>query len=275
MKLIFISIFVFYIYGRVDAAQFGEFTIQNDGSIHAYGLCLDVTNANQASKTPLQFYKCNETPAQSFTIESDGSIRIYGKCVDVFGGSKTPGTPVQTFSCNGTPAQKWRFVTGNFLNGKNCLVPKTGAGNVKSGTPAVVGDCSGAGNYANQNVVIKGLNGLCLDVAGANKAPKTPVQLFTCNNTPAQAWTIGTDGTFQALGECMDVAGASTTDGAPVQIFDCNKTGAQQWSISSTGQILNKLKCLEAVKDGTKTGMKVQIQTCNGSEAQKFTVGSS
>ncbi|MEV6118438.1 ricin-type beta-trefoil lectin domain protein, partial [Streptomyces sp. NPDC052109] len=36
---------------------------------------------------------------------------------------------------------------------------------------------------------ITGLAGKCLDVAGANSADGTPVQLYDCNGTNAQQWT--------------------------------------------------------------------------------------
>ncbi|KMS92175.1 chitinase, partial [Streptomyces regensis] len=45
---------------------------------------------------------------------------------------------------------------------------------------------------------ITGLAGKCLDVAGANSADGTPVQLYDCNGTNAQQWTVGSDGTIRA-----------------------------------------------------------------------------
>ena len=76
---------------------------------------------------------------------------------------------------------------------------------------------------------ITGYGGKCVDVAGANTANGTPVQLWDCNGTAAQRWTIGADGTIRALGKCMDVSGGSTANGARVQLWDCNGTGAQRW----------------------------------------------
>ncbi|MGW0657222.1 ricin-type beta-trefoil lectin domain protein, partial [Streptomyces umbrinus] len=50
---------------------------------------------------------------------------------------------------------------------------------------------------------ITGLAGKCLDVAGANSADGTAVQLYDCNGTAAQQWTVGSDGTVRALGKCL------------------------------------------------------------------------
>jgi len=52
---------------------------------------------------------------------------------------------------------------------------------------------------------------LCVDVRAANSADNTPVQIFTCNGTGAQNWTVS-GSTLQALGKCLDVAGAGTAN---------------------------------------------------------------
>src|SRR5258705_9073734 len=57
---------------------------------------------------------------------------------------------------------------------------------------------------------ITGYGGKCVDVNAANTANGTQIQLYTCNATNAQTWTVGTDGTVRALGKCMDVAAAGT-----------------------------------------------------------------
>jgi glucosylceramidase len=54
---------------------------------------------------------------------------------------------------------------------------------------------------------ITGYQGLCLDVRSASSADGTPVQVYTCNGTNAQQWTVESNGTLQALGKCLDVTG--------------------------------------------------------------------
>src|SRR5690242_5733645 len=73
---------------------------------------------------------------------------------------------------------------------------------------------------------ITGYGGKCVDVAGANSANGTQVQLWTCNGTSAQQWTMSSDGTVRALGKCLDVSGGGTANGTKVQLWDCNGTGA-------------------------------------------------
>ena len=86
---------------------------------------------------------------------------------------------------------------------------------------------------------IRGLAGKCVDVAGADTANGTPVQLYDCNGTAAQNWTVGSDGTVRALGKCLDVASGGTADGTPVQLWDCNGTAAQKWVVTAARDIVN------------------------------------
>src|SRR5215207_8771288 len=87
---------------------------------------------------------------------------------------------------------------------------------------------------------IKGLGGKCVDVAAASSANGTAIQLYDCNSTSAQIWTVGnTDNSIKALGKCLDVTAASTADGAKIQLYDCNGTGAQKWTAGAGGTLIN------------------------------------
>ena len=120
---------------------------------------------------------------------------------------------------------------------------------------------------------ITGLAGKCIDVAAASNANGAHVQLYDCNGTAAQTWTVADDGSLQALGKCMDVTAASTANGAKIQLYDCNGTGAQKWS-PSNGQLVNtgSGKCLDATDNSSANGNQLQIWTCAASANQKWTL---
>ncbi|MET9498802.1 lectin [Streptomyces sp. NPDC006552] len=122
---------------------------------------------------------------------------------------------------------------------------------------------------------IRGLAGKCVDVAGANSANGTPVQLYDCNGSAAQNWTVGSDGTIRALGKCLDVTSGGTADGTTVQLYDCNGTAAQKWAVSSANDIVNPQanKCLDVTGNNAANGTRLQIWTCSGGANQKWTVG--
>ncbi|MFF9111642.1 ricin-type beta-trefoil lectin domain protein [Streptomyces sp. NPDC014805] len=144
------------------------------------------------------------------------------------------------------------------------LPGKTSATFTWSGAQSGGGDRTGA---------FVGLAGKCLDVAGGSTANGTAVQLYDCNGTAAQSWTVAADGSIRALGKCLDVTSGATADGAKVQLYDCNGTGAQQWSYNaSTGDVVNvpANKCLDVTDNASANGTRTQIWTCTGSANQKW-----
>jgi chitinase len=118
---------------------------------------------------------------------------------------------------------------------------------------------------------ITGFGGKCVDVAGANSADGTQVQLFTCNGTGAQSWTHNGN-SYQALGKCLDVAAAGTANGTKVQLFTCNGTGAQSWTHTSSNQLVNTNsgKCLDATGVSSADGTPLQIWSCSGGANQAW-----
>ncbi|MFD5034483.1 ricin-type beta-trefoil lectin domain protein [Streptomyces sp. NPDC058220] len=130
-----------------------------------------------------------------------------------------------------------------------------------------------SGNGSGTTGAFTGLGGKCLDAAGGTGANGTAVQLYDCNSSTAQRWTVGTDSTIKALGACLDVTSASTANGAKVQLYQCNGSGAQQWTYNSaTGDIVNTAanKCLDVTDNSPVNGARAQIWTCTGAANQKW-----
>ena len=129
---------------------------------------------------------------------------------------------------------------------------------------------SGGGGKVGQ---ITGIGGKCVDVAGAGTADGTQVQLYSCNGTGAQRWTVGTDGTLSALGKCLDVNAGGTANGTRVQLYSCNGTGAQQWQHTGT-ELINPQsgRCLDATGNGSADGTPLQIWDCGGAPNQQWTL---
>ncbi|WP_230193900.1 ricin-type beta-trefoil lectin domain protein [Streptomyces coriariae] len=134
-----------------------------------------------------------------------------------------------------------------------------------NGTPA-----SGAAAAAGQ---ITGIGGKCVDIAGAATANGTAVQLYDCNGSAAQQWTVSEDGTIRALGKCLDVTSGGTADGTRTQLWDCNGSAAQRWTVPAARDIVNPQanKCLDATGNSSANGTRLQIWSCTGSANQKWT----
>jgi chitinase len=144
-----------------------------------------------------------------------------------------------------------------------------------SGSASASPSPSASGGSAPVNAdQITGLDGLCVDVQGANTANWTPVQVFTCNGTDAQQWTVAGDGTLQALGECMGVHHGDTTNGTTVDLYQCNNTGGQVWQPLSDGSLFNPQsgKCLDDPDSSTTPGTQLQIWSCTDAANQHWTL---
>jgi Ricin-type beta-trefoil lectin domain/Glycosyl hydrolases family 16 len=134
------------------------------------------------------------------------------------------------------------------------------------------GGGGGGGGGTGTTGPITGYQGLCVDVRGANSANFTPVQVYTCNSTTAQQWTVVQAGsTLQALGKCMDINGGGTADGTTVDLYTCNNTGAQVFIPQSNGSLYNPQsnKCLDDTGYGG-SGTQLQIWDCSGNANQQW-----
>ena len=119
---------------------------------------------------------------------------------------------------------------------------------------------------------VTGYEGLCLDDRSASTADFNPVQVYTCNGTNAQSWTVNSAGnTLQVLGKCLDVNAAGTANGTTVDLYDCNGTGAQAWVPQSNGELVNPEsgKCLDDTGFGG-AGTQVQIWSCADTANQQW-----
>lgn len=122
---------------------------------------------------------------------------------------------------------------------------------------------------------VVGIAGKCLDNKSQNTTNHNKIQIWDCNKTIAQQWTLTGDGTLQVQGHCLDVKGAGTTERTLVQLYACNGTVAQQWVVdTATHTIINPHSglCLDDQWAGTGNGNQVWMWHCNGTAAQKWTV---
>ncbi|MBV2155390.1 ricin-type beta-trefoil lectin domain protein [Kitasatospora sp. SUK 42] len=119
---------------------------------------------------------------------------------------------------------------------------------------------------------ITGYVGKCVDDAGAKSNNGNPIQIWDCNGSDAQKWTVGVDGTLRVLGKCMDVTGGGTANHTMVQLYDCNGSGAQQWKAQPDGSLLNPQsgRCLDDLGFATNNGNQLGIWDCNGAANQKW-----
>ncbi len=133
----------------------------------------------------------------------------------------------------------------------------------------------GFGGTAAAGPIVSGVSSsLCVDDKNSATTDGNPVQIWTCNSSGAQAWTLGSDGTVRALGGCLDAANSGTANGTLVQWYTCNGSAAQVWNPGANGSLVNPNsgKCLDDPNSSTTTGTQLQLYTCNATAAQNWTL---
>jgi len=231
--------------------------------------------------TPLITFSSPATAAagQQVTVTGSG-----------FGASQ--GSSYLTFSDNGTnwgaPADLASFTIDSWSDSAITFTVPTPSGTngqwaVTPGTTADITVTTAAGTSGTTPVTIgatapptgavTGYQGLCLDDRGALTTDYNPIQVYTCNGTSAQQWTVASNGTLQVLGKCLDVNGGDTANGTVVDLYDCNGTGAQTWAPQPNGALANPQsgKCLEDNGSGG-SGTQAIIEDCNGQANQQWTL---
>jgi hypothetical protein len=89
-----------------------RWTVQPDGTVRAFGACLDVRNGSTANGTLVQLAECNRSAAQQWQWRGDGTLvnANANRCLDAEGGRSTNGTRLLIWDCRGRQNQVWRLV---------------------------------------------------------------------------------------------------------------------------------------------------------------------
>ncbi|WP_328378654.1 RICIN domain-containing protein [Streptomyces sp. NBC_00440] len=128
-------------------------------------------------------------------------------------------------------------------------------------------------------IEVHAAKGKCLDVQSAAKTDGTPVQVYTCNGSAAQAWRVYGDDVGLHLqnvnsNKCLDVNGNAAVNGTQIQIWGCHENPAQTWEYNrhATTSLKNvgTGKCLDL--HTFADGLNSQLYTCNNTAAQQFDI---
>ncbi|MFJ1751870.1 ricin-type beta-trefoil lectin domain protein [Kitasatospora sp. NPDC088134] len=135
--------------------------------------------------------------------------------------------------------------------------------------PTAVGSTYGKADQ----IKLAGTPTSCVDVSGANPAPGTAVQLWTCNTSAAQTWSFQADGSLRALGGCLDAVGGGTTNGTLLEIWPCASGAYNQIFLPrADGSLYNpgSGRCVDLPNNAVSDGARLELFDCNGTAAQKW-----
>lgn len=204
------------------------------------GQCLAAGGSANASQA--QIAPCAGSSAQAWTYASDGTLRIENKCLTIPAAAQ--GAQVGLQPCASSPAQQWRLAYPKALN------------------PALIG---------RPTTLVNPWSGMCLADPGFSTATGTQVQLWPCDGSADQAWTLPAGPvTSQIPGMCVGDTGNQTADGTKIVIAKCLGTSDQAWLAEPDGTLRINGKCLDVRSAATASGSPVDLRSCNGSPAQRW-----
>jgi hypothetical protein len=139
------------------------------------------------------------------------------------------------------------------------------------GTPDGTTALSAAG--ALTGPVTSGVLGKCLDDSGNGTSELNPIDVWACNGSAGQNWTIGSDGTVRINGKCLAVKDGGTLNGSKAVLLTCDASGAQQWRPGAGGQLVNPRsgRCLDDPGASSTNGTQLDIWDCLGKANEQWT----
>jgi hypothetical protein len=110
---------------------------------------------------------------------------------------------------------------------------------------------------------------VCLDLNGGVPSDGNRVQVYECNRSVAQVWTLSTDGALQVVGKCANVGG---DDG--VHIVRCDGRTTARWRAGADGTLVNAAagRCLTDLSGGVRSGVAVRVAACGGGDNQRWSL---
>jgi len=120
----------------------------------------------------------------------------------------------------------------------------------------------GKGTAASEGSAIhSGFAGKCLDVQHNSADDGAVVQLWSCNKSAAQEWTIGFDAIRHGDDRCLSVEKNATKVSSPVVLEPCTSAPGQLWLRDRTGYYNPHSQLCLMVPD-SKAGTNVILASC-------------
>jgi chitinase len=127
------------------------------------------------------------------------------------------------------------------------------------------------------DTIVGNNSGLCLSVTGAATAPGATADLYTCNSSASENWTVKSNGTIVGNNSnlCLSVSGNSTALKNTADINTCDGDANEAWTVNSSGTIVNNNSglCLSVTGAATTNYATADLYTCNSSVSEYWTVG--
>jgi chitinase len=136
---------------------------------------------------------------------------------------------------------------------------------------------TGSGGGTGGGTILGNNSGLCLSVTGASTSPGATADLYTCNGSVSENWTVNSNGTITGgnSGLCLSTSGNNPALKTTADINTCDGDAYEHWTVQSDGTIVNGASglCLSVTGAAVVNYSTANLYTCNGSVSEFWTVG--
>jgi hypothetical protein len=244
------------------------------GQIHLAlnGKCLTDPGNRTGNGTRVDIANCQAGAAQHWAVASDGTLRVHNRCLDIAGQGGAAGQPGQLWQCDGSTREGWTQGTGGEL-----VNPASGLCLTSSGSGTTMGTCRIKRSEAwtlPARPVLAAVPGKCMDDLHSVGTNGSVIDMYSCNGTPPQAWTLKPDGTIHSAlygNKCVTVRTLGRI-GTKVVLWACtaaNRRG-QQWAVLRTGYMSAELSiggvCLSVPSMTAADGTQLVTGRCTATD---------
>ncbi|MEU7960041.1 ThuA domain-containing protein [Micromonospora humida] len=238
----------------------------NSAMDNGYEVQIDATDTADRTTGSIYSFQAADQAARDAALNPPGEWNTYELLVE--------GERLQVF-LNGTKINDFTNTNPVRSLAGHIGIQNHGTGDDASFRNIRIKELGGTPPPTNGTGPIKGLAGKCLDVRNGATADGTQIQIFTCNGSARQTWTVTPNGPIKALGKCLDVSGGGTANGTKIQLWTCTGGSPQVWSSQSDGTLRNPAsgKCLDVSGNNSADNTVVLLWTCSSSAPnQKWTL---
>lgn len=111
-------------------------------------------------------------------------------------------------------------------------------------------------------VIKSGVSGYCLDDHNGSSSNNAVVDSWGCNDSGAQAWTLGITSIKHGANLCLAVENSGTTVGDKVVLNTCNQAAGQVW-LRDAGGFFNPNSGLCLSLPNAQTGEQLVVASCS------------
>lgn len=195
-------------------------------------------------------------------------VDVSGECLRAVTDTDTPGASVLDLQgCTNDPAEQWRMDADARLglHQSSACLGAASDGSLEVGLESPITPAPQQQQWGFEGVYLVHDSGFCVDVPNGDFSDHTLVELWQCDFSVAQSWTVNALGQIRHGDFCLDVPSGNALPGQQLQVFTCSDDlpDNQRFALSAgTIQPRTSGVCI-GVTQTPQNGVPLEIQKCS------------